>query len=59
MAITGTPAAEDKKLFATLWKTTKIAAGFNKMLESLFFFNPFEPIYRPGGEGGVPRSVKH
>ena len=52
MAITGTPAAEDKKLFATLWKMTQIAAGFNKMLESLFFFNPFEPIYRPGREGG-------
>ena len=33
MAITGTPAAEDKKLFATLWKTTKIAAGLKKMLE--------------------------
>ena len=37
MAITGTPAAEDKKLFATLSKTTKIAVGLNKMLESLLF----------------------
>ena len=27
MAIAGTPAAEDKKLFATLWKTTKIAVA--------------------------------
>ena len=60
MAITGTPAAEDKKLFATLWKTTKIAAGFNKMLESLLFFqSDWTNLQTWGGGGGVPRSVKH
>ena len=55
MAIAGTPAAEDKKLFAKLWKATKIAAGPDKMLESLFFFsirlNRFTDL---GGRGGYP-----
>ena len=48
LAITGTPAAEDKKLFAKLWQTTKIAVGLNKMLESLFF------AQASGGRGGDP-----
>ena len=54
MAITGTPAAEDKKLFATLWKTTKIAVGLNKMLESFFFAIRLNQFTDLGGRGGYP-----
>ena len=53
MAITGTPAAEDKKLFATLWKTTKIAAALNKTLESLLFSIRLNQLADMGGHPGL------